>query len=157
MIQSGKVSGVKYREELPFRTVFLSPFDMNLLYFAPAIRRDYMDSILARTFAQFSKVRRDYENIMRQRNALLKKIRDGEASRGDLDFWDRSFAQSTDLYMRYRERWIDFVQSSPAPLRDFLPKYHIYFAYESKLPDILDTEEFIVTYLLENRERDILT
>ena len=79
---------MKYREELPYRTVFVSPFDMNLFYFAPSLRRDYIDSILARTFAQFSSVKRDYDESMRQRNALLKKIRDGEAKREDLSYWD---------------------------------------------------------------------
>jgi recombinational DNA repair ATPase RecF len=49
---------------------------MNLLYFAPSIRRDYIDSILDRTFSQFRMVKREYEGVMRQRNALLKKIRE---------------------------------------------------------------------------------
>jgi DNA replication and repair protein RecF len=156
-IQSAKVSGLKYRESLPYRTVFLSPFDMNLFYFAPSMRRDYVDSILARTFAQFTKVRRDYETTMRQRNALLKKIRDGEAERKDLDYWDRTFAEKVNLYMMYREKWIDFVSSSQEPLRDFLPRYEIRFSYESKLLGVEEKDKFIKTYLLEHRERDILT
>lgn len=61
---------------LPWRTVYISPFDMNLLYFAPSMRRDAMDTILARVYEQFGSVRRDYDMIMRQRNALLKKIRE---------------------------------------------------------------------------------
>jgi recombinational DNA repair ATPase RecF len=71
-----KISGKKYEESLSFKTVFIGPFDMNLLYFAPALRRDYMDNILERAFSQFRIVKRDYEGIMRQRNALLKKIRE---------------------------------------------------------------------------------
>lgn len=61
MIQNKKISGIKYKESLPYRTVFISPFDMNLLYFSPGVRRDYIDNILSRTYAQFSKVKRDYE------------------------------------------------------------------------------------------------
>jgi DNA replication and repair protein RecF len=148
---------VKYREELPYRTVFLSPFDMNLLYFAPSVRRDYIDSILARTFAQFSKVKRDYETVMRQRNALLKKIRDSEARREDLDFWDRSFAEKALLYSVYRQKFVDFVYASPDPIRVFLPRYKIEFTYESRQSGIEDFEDYISTYLRENRERDILT
>ena len=83
---------------LPWRTVHISPFDMNLLYFAPSMRRDAMDLILARTYEQFSATKREYEAIMRQRNALLKKIRDGLARREDIDFWDNKFAQSCELY-----------------------------------------------------------
>ena len=61
---------------LPWRTVHISPFDMNLLYFAPGMRRDYIDSILGRTYEQFHIVERNYETTLRQRNALLKKIKE---------------------------------------------------------------------------------
>lgn len=71
-----KMTRPKYLESLPFRTVYVSPFDMNILYFAPGMRRDYLDDILARAYAQFPKVKRDYELVMRQRNALLKKIKE---------------------------------------------------------------------------------
>lgn len=105
---------------------------MNLLYFAPSMRRDYIDSILSRTFGQFSKLKRDYETVMRQRNALLKKIRDAEAKREDLDFWDRAFAQKADLYSIYRKRFTSFVAEQLPLLQDFLPKYTLSFRYESK-------------------------
>lgn len=105
-IQGTKVSGIKYRENLPYRTVFVSPFDMNLLYFAPAMRREYMDNILARGMHQFTGVRREYDGTMRQRNALLKKIRDNEARREDLDYWDRSFAEKAYMYHLYRMKWV---------------------------------------------------
>jgi DNA replication and repair protein RecF len=135
----------------------LSPFDMNLLYFAPVVRRDYIDSILARTFAQFSKVRRDYETVMRQRNSLLKKIRDGEANREDLDFWDRTFALKAYLYLAYRQKFVDFVEMTRDPLRAFLPRYDIEFLYDTKIPKGEDIELYISQYLRENRDRDILT
>lgn len=75
-IQGSKTTKPKYLAALPWRTVHISPFDMNLLYFAPSMRRDYIDLILSRTYEQFPRVRRDYDLAMRQRNAMLKKIRD---------------------------------------------------------------------------------
>lgn len=77
---------------LPWRTVHISPFDMNLLYFAPSIRRDAMDTTLARVYEQFAKIKKEYEGVMRQRNALLKKIREGISKEDELDFWDDTFA-----------------------------------------------------------------
>jgi DNA replication and repair protein RecF len=85
-------------QSLPWRTVHISPFDMNLLYFAPSMRRDYMDTVLSRSHGQFSALKKNYDIVMRQRNALLKKIRDGEAKRQDLDFWDQKFAECADTY-----------------------------------------------------------
>lgn len=75
-LQQKKITGVQYLESLPFRTVIFSPFDMNLLYFSPGPRRDMIDSILKRTFSQFSLVKRSYDEILKQRNALLKQIRE---------------------------------------------------------------------------------
>jgi DNA replication and repair protein RecF len=76
-IQGTKVTKPKYLQSLPWRTVHISPFDMNILYFAPQMRRDYMDLILSRTYEQFPRLERDYQMTMRQRNAMLKKIREG--------------------------------------------------------------------------------
>lgn len=158
MIQGKKVTGMRYREELPFRTVFVSPFDMNLLYFAPSHRREYIDSILSRTFSQFSKVKREYDQTMRERNALLKSIRECVAQREDLTYWNKSFAQKAELYMLYRKKWIDFTKKHDEKVSKFLQKYTLTFFYETRL-DIENGhfEEQIFTYLEEHTERDILS
>lgn len=134
-LQGKAISGVKYRESLPFRTVFVSPFDMNLLYFAPAMRRDYIDSILARTFAQFSKTKRDYLEVMRQRNALLKKIREGEGKPNMLDAWDDMFVEKAILYDAYRRKWVDWILAHMDELSSFLPKYILSFSYQASISE----------------------
>jgi DNA replication and repair protein RecF len=156
-IQGSKVTAKKYRESLPYRTVFISPFDMNLLYFAPSVRRDYIDSILDRTFQQFRIVKREYEVIMRQRNALLKKIREWEANRPDLDFWDQKFSEQAHLYGLYRKKWFGFVSENMEHISPFLENYTIECIYESRYLHEAEGEEYIEAYLRENRERDILT
>lgn len=157
VIQGSKITKPKYMQALPWRTVHISPFDMNLLYFAPSMRRDYMDLILSRTHEQFAHAKRDYELTMRQRNALLKKIRDGYSKKEDLDFWDHKFSEYAHLYGLYRSRYRDFVRDSLARFPAFFTKYPIEFYYESTWIDEEDSQEFIRKYLLDNRERDILT
>ncbi len=83
---------------------------MNLFYFAPSIRRDLLDDILERAFGQFRSVRKDYENIVRQRNAVLRKIREGEATRKDLIYWNKVFAEKAQIYHLYRMKWIQFLE-----------------------------------------------
>jgi DNA replication and repair protein RecF len=156
-IQWEKVTKAKYRSSLPFKTVFVSPFDMNLLYFAPSTRRDYIDSILARTYEQFPRLKREYETAMRQRNALLKNIRDGKAKREDLDFWDKKFATLWETYLLYRKKYIHYVQKSTELLGKFLPQYTCSFEYISNTSLMSDVCSWIIEYLRENRERDILT
>lgn len=156
-IQGSKITKPKYMQALPWRTVHISPFDMNLLYFAPSIRRDYIDLILARTHEQFTHVRRDYELTMRSRNALLKKIRDGLTKREDLDFWDKKFAEYAYMYGLYRSKYRDYIISSLSRFPEFFGKYSPEFFYESDWINEEDPQKFIEQYLLENRERDILT
>jgi DNA replication and repair protein RecF len=109
-INGVKITKKKYHETLPYKTVYISPFDMNLLYFAPSMRREWVDEILERTFSQFHLVKREYETVMRQRNALLKKIRDGYGNRKDLDYWDRIFSEKASIYSLYREKWCQWIQ-----------------------------------------------
>lgn len=156
-IQGKIISGTKYRENLPYRTLFVSPFDMNLLYFAPSARREYIDSILLRAFPIFPKIRREYTEAMRQRNSLLKHIREGQAEKKELNFWDQCFAQKAFLYHQYRKKWYTFIQNNISHIHAFLPEYPIQFEYESKIDAEFPDEPHILSYLIEKRERDILT
>lgn len=168
-IQWAKITKPKYLQALPFRTVFVSPFDMNLLYFAPNIRREYIDNILERAYEQFPKVRRDYERVMRQRNALLKKVREGEAKREDLGFWDAKFAECADTYLLYRKKYIQFIEQHLSDIQQSLPKYELHFSYQSSVEEkhvaysqedlstLWTDETVILSYLNKNRERDIIT
>lgn len=142
---------------LPWRTVHISPFDMNLLYFAPGMRREYIDSILARTYEQFHVVLRNYETTLKQRNALLKKIKEGISKKEELNFWDAKFAECADVYGLYREKYRDFVQTSLGGLPQFFGKYPLSFEYRSSWIDKDERQQYIIDYLKENQERDIIT
>jgi DNA replication and repair protein RecF len=161
-IQGTKTTKPKYMNALPWRTVYISPFDMNLLYFAPSMRRDAMDLVLARVYEQFTGVRRDYELAMRQRNALLKKVRDGEAAKEDITFWDTKFAEYAEVYGLYRTKYARYIEESLARFPSFFSRYPLQFHYESGIdrdgydPSVTDSE-IIRDYLLRNRDRDILT
>lgn len=140
----------------------MSPFDMNLLYFAPSFRRDYIDNILARTHEQFRETKKDYENIMRQRNALLKKIRDGETGEEDLVFWDKKFAEKASLYRSYRKLYTNFLDENASILNTFLQKYDITSRYEIRedehIDDIIPEDpDSIELILRQNRKKDIIT
>ena len=132
-IQGAKITKPKYMVTLPWRTVHISPFDMNLLYFAPAMRRDYIDLILSRTYAQFPGIKRDYDIAMRQRNAMLKSIRDGLSRREDIDYWDQKFAEIAESYGLYRARYMTYVRETMPTFPTFFAKYAPEFHYESSI------------------------
>lgn len=72
---------------------------------------------------------------MRQRNALLKKIREGEAERHDLDFWDTKFAEMAELYTLYRQQYTQYIQSLLGQLPEFFSRYPLVFRYISSLDE----------------------
>ena len=159
-IQGSKISWVKYLKEFPYRTVFLSPFDMNLFYFAPSVRRACIDGILDRAFAQFRTVKRRYDEILMQRNSLLKKIREGSAKPWDLKYWDQIFVEQAALYHLYRKKWVDFVWEHMGSIAAFLPKYTLAHIYESRLDTTIhetgkSLEEVLSILLCEDQLYDI--
>lgn len=164
-IQWSTLSKPKYMLALPWRTVHISPFDMNLLYFAPSIRRDAMDTTLARVYEQFAKIKKEYEGVMRQRNALLKKIREGISKEDELDFWDDTFAWLCELYALYRTRYVEYIRWALIRFPIFFSRYPITFDYISSVLSHWDihassqpTQRDIVRqYLAQNRKRDIIT
>lgn len=153
-IQWTKISKKKYLKEIPYVSVYIGPFEMNLLYLNPSIRREYIDAVLGQTFESFGVIEREYHQILKQRNALLKKIREQEAKKEDLDFWDKKLASTGTLYHMYRKKYIQTIKDGLGHIAD---RYKITPIYESSIPDTEDVEWYICNYLQENRERDIFS
>ncbi len=160
-IQWSRMTKPKYMLSLPWRTVYISPFDMNLLYFAPQMRRDAMDLVLSRVYWQFIQIKKDYEKVMRERNFLLKKIRDGAAKKWDISFWDHKLVELAEIYLTYRYRYSEYIQNSLIHFPGFFKQYPIIFQYQSSMHDhVVSWANFhdeIIGYLLNNRDRDIIT
>jgi recombinational DNA repair ATPase RecF len=50
--------------------------DMNMMYLSPSYRRDFLDDILSTSFPLYDKINKDYKNIVKNRNKLLKSIKE---------------------------------------------------------------------------------
>jgi DNA replication and repair protein RecF len=78
-------------ENRPLVGVFL-PDRMELLKGSPALRRAHLDQVVAAIWPLRATVRREYSQVLAQRNALLGRIRSGRASHATLSTWDRELA-----------------------------------------------------------------
>lgn len=125
------------------------------------MRRDEFDLVLSQAYAQFGQVRRDYDLTMRQRNTLLKRIREGDSRPSELEFWDTKFAELADTYRLYRKKLSDFLVETIGNFPSVYRQEKIAFFYQdsirAQIDPTLDIREGIVDYLQKNRERDILT
>ncbi len=72
--------------------VLFLPQDLSLIEGAPSDRRRFMDTALRQVDRDYRLALHEYEKILPQRNALLKRIGDKRAGEGELAYWDEQLA-----------------------------------------------------------------
>lgn len=75
------------------KCVVFTPEDLELSKGSPDIRRDFIDLCVSQIKPAYSKTVLKYENVLLQRNALLKNISMGISQAADLDVWDEQMAR----------------------------------------------------------------
>jgi len=99
-----------------FPTVLFQPEDLNLISLSPQVRRHYLDMLLCQTDRDYIVALANYKKILKQRNALLKNLKARLADGGDitaispeLAVWDRQIAESGQIIIEKRLRFIEFL------------------------------------------------
>jgi DNA replication and repair protein RecF len=91
-----RVNGVPRRADVlgsHFRAVMFSPEAMLLVVGPPALRRDEIDGLAGQLWPVHRRALATYGRALAQRNSLLRRIREGQASRDQLPFWDRAIIE----------------------------------------------------------------
>jgi DNA replication and repair protein RecF len=92
-----RVNGVPRRAAaLPgtLRAVLFAPEEMLLVVGAPALRRAAIDALAGQRFRTYAADLASYGKALAQRNHLLRAIRDEQAGRDQLAFWDARLVES---------------------------------------------------------------
>ncbi len=84
--------------------VLFLPRDLGLIEGAPAERRRYMNDTLCQTDRAYCEALAAYEKLLPQRNALLRRIAEGQASPDELTFWDTQLAEQGAVLIAGRQR-----------------------------------------------------
>jgi DNA replication and repair protein RecF len=90
------------------KCVLFRPENIEIILGSPSIRRDYLDSVLEQVDSEYRRCSLSYKKGLRQRNKLLDRIRDGEAQRSQLEFWNRLLIKNGELISQKREELIEF-------------------------------------------------
>ncbi len=143
--------------ELLEKIIIFQPMDMNMMYLSPSLRRDFLDDILWSTFEWYEKINKDYKNIVKNRNKLLKNIRDWKATKNELMFWDNNLVQKSIQIYTYRKKINLFFEGNIWVMRELLnfKVNDINYKYITKV-DLDDVENSIKKYLSKNIDRDII-
>ncbi|MEA2544739.1 MAG: replication and repair protein RecF [Chloroflexota bacterium] len=73
------------------RTVVFAPEEMLLVIGSPGLRRAALDQLAIQRSAAYGRDLAAYTRTLQQRNSLLRAIREEQAGRDELRFWDGSF------------------------------------------------------------------
>lgn len=157
-----------------FLAVIFSPKDIELIDGAPQLRRKYIDNILSKFMESdglvyFSSLL-NYNRALKQRNALLKKIRKEEAEKKELDIWDKILIENGLPVSFFRNKFIqeaaqvteENVNKISGQKKKIELKYISNFLDFSTTKDSLNSlsEQDWSTYfsrLRQNREADIFS
>jgi DNA replication and repair protein RecF len=75
------------------RAVLFTADDLEIVSGPPATRRAYLDSALTQLDRGYYAAQHRYGRILQQRNATLRRIREGVAGIDELSLWDETFAR----------------------------------------------------------------
>jgi DNA replication and repair protein RecF len=86
--------------------VLFLPRDLTLVEGSPSDRRHFMDTTLSQVESNYAAALDKYEKTLPQRNALLKRIADKQASPKELPYWDEQLIQSGSVLVSARQRFL---------------------------------------------------
>lgn len=109
------LNGETLRRQLDFlgvmNAVQFSSLDIDLVRGGPGLRRAWLDTLLMQLEPVYARLLNDYQSVLRQRNALIKKSRTDDDSVPALDktqlaIWDAQLAATGTHVIRRRDRAI---------------------------------------------------
>lgn len=96
LVNKTRVAGIKALGELTV-SVFFGPDELSLVKGSPDGRRRFLDDLIVKMRPAQDATRREWERVLKQRNALLKSLGRGRAPSGPedtLDVWDEAFCRA---------------------------------------------------------------
>jgi DNA replication and repair protein RecF len=102
-----RVNGVPRRAAVlgaALRVVVFAPEEMLLVVGPPSLRRTAVDALAAQRFPAYAADLSTYGRALTQRNHLLRAIREEQAGRDQLPFWDGRFLEAGAALLASRHR-----------------------------------------------------
>jgi DNA replication and repair protein RecF len=95
------------------RVVLFAPEEMLLVVGSPGLRRAAMDALAAARAPTYADDLATYGRTLQQRNSLLRAIREEQATRDELRFWDETFLDTGGRVVAAR---LELLEALAAPL-----------------------------------------
>ena len=133
--------------------VIFSPEDLRLLKAGPVERRRFMDLEICQLSKVYYHELQQYYRVLRQRNALLKRMKNKKDPEDTLTIWDEQLANHGEKIMSMREGFIEH-------LNDIAPGIHRRITREREVLRIVYKPHVqkgsLLSRVQKSRERDLL-
>ncbi len=90
--------------------VIFLPQMMGILEGGPEERRDYINTLIPQVFPAYAKILAEYNQVLTQRNALLKQLEERKGDQSQLDAWDDNLARLGADLIHYRIQVITEIE-----------------------------------------------
>ncbi len=87
--------------------VLFLPEDLDLVFGSPSDRRRYLDTTLSQIDSRYGRALSKYNQIVEQRNGLLREFRDRSYNPSELAIWDRQLIEEGSYIVARRAEAID--------------------------------------------------
>jgi len=94
--------------------VVFAPTDLDLVTGGPSLRRHFLDLTLCQTHHNYCRALSQYQKVIAQRSALLKRIREGLETPQSLAYWDDQLVRLALPIMRERADFLERVGAAAA-------------------------------------------
>jgi DNA replication and repair protein RecF len=134
--------------------VLFSPEDLDIIVDSPGLRRRFLDDILEMVDRDYRIASLAYTKSIRQRNALLEKIRDrGAGNEKQLEYWDNLVIENGNIITRKRGEFIEFLNTNEKDIFDCIVNYDASLISRQRL-DQYQEEEVAAAVTLVGPHRD---
>jgi DNA replication and repair protein RecF len=96
--------------------VLFLPQDLLLVEGTPSDRRRFIDNTLGQIDANYLLALEIYERVLPQRNALLRRIAERQASPRELEYWDAQLVEAGAIIIAGRQRFLRELERGPAQI-----------------------------------------
>ncbi len=139
-----------------FPVVLFSPTDINMVIGSPALRRWHLDLSLAQVDSSYKKALTMYEQVLTNRNKVLKRIKEGEGRIDELDYWTNELLKDGEVVASGRSAFLQSLNNFKSPLGIFKFDYQSSLLSQDRL-DEYSSREIAAGVTLIGPHRDDFT
>ncbi len=131
---------VRYARSNP-PVVLFAPQHIDIVVHGPSYRREYLNTVIASGNMAYAKAIREYEAVLRRRNAVLENHTDRSELQRELVHWDELLLENANVIQKSREDYLHFLhQNHFCAGKTFKAIYHKNRMDRDRLDELFEKE-----------------